>query len=313
MMHETTRRNFLMQTGAMAGAAMLARRAAGEESPTVSTPTGKRKYGISLAAWSLHRTIGNGDGLKPMLDMPAMTRNEWNIDAIELVSGMMAGVSPEYLAQLKKNADDNKIDIRLIMIDGQGAIGHRRENFRQQAVEKHKVWVDAAAELGCYCIRMNWQGEDKDWQENPESLKAFIDRSVPGFRELCDYGDRKNISVNIENHWGPSSYIEPLTGLMKAVDHPRFGTLPDFGNFPDDVDRYEAVDAFMPYAKAVSAKCYDFDDNNNETKIDYEKMIGIVCDKHGYDGFIGIEYEGEKLPEAEGIRRCNELLKRLRG
>jgi L-ribulose-5-phosphate 3-epimerase len=311
-MTNTTRRNFLMQTGALAGAALFTGRAGAQEA-NVEGPAKKRSYGISLAAWSLHRTVGEGEGKVPILDMPAMVRQEWDIDAIELVSGMMAGVETSYLARLKKNADDNKVAIKLIMVDGQGAIGHRRDNFREEAVEKHKVWIDAAAELGCHCIRMNWKGEEKDWQTDPESLKAFIERSVPGFRALCDYGDSRNISVTIENHWGPSSYIEPLTGLMKAVDHPRFGTLPDFGNFPEEVDKYEAVDAFMPYAKAVSAKCYDFDEAGNETKIDYEKMISIVCDKHGYDGYIGIEYEGDRLSEKEGIAKCNELLKRLRG
>jgi len=310
MNHDTTRRTFLMQTGALAGAALTGA-AFGARAQEAKV---KREYGISLAGWSLHRTIGEGEGKVPMLDMPKMTRQEWDIDAIELVSGMLASIEPSYISQLQKNADDNKVDIRLIMVDGQGAIGHRKDNFRAQAVEKHKVYIDLAAELGCYCIRMNWQGEEKDTLTNPESLKAFIDRSVPGFRELCDYGAAKNVAVTIENHWGPSSYIEPLTGLMKAVNHPGFGTLPDFGNFPEDVDRYEATDAFMPYAKAVSAKCYDFDDTTGlETKIDYEKMLSIVCDKHGYKGYIGIEYEGDRLPEAEGIKRCNELLKKLRG
>lgn len=311
MNKHTDRRTFLMQTGALAGAALSGATfgaRAQEASPM------KRTYGISLAGWSLHRTIGEGEGKVPMLDMPKLARQEWDIEAIELVSGMLPSIEPAYISQLQKNAADNNVKILLIMVDGQGAIGHRRDNFRTDAVDKHKVYIDLAAELGCHCIRMNWKGEEKDTLENPEAMKEFIDRSVPGFRALCEYGDTKNVGVTIENHWGPSSYIEPLTGLMKAVDHPRFGTLPDFGNFPDEVDKYEAVDAFMPYAQAVSAKCYDFDDATGlETKIDYEKMISIVCDKHGYKGYIGIEYEGNRLDEKEGIKRCNELLKKLRG
>ena len=65
----------------------------------------------------------------------------------------------------------------------------------------------------------------------------------------------------IENHWGLSSDPDWLMGLMRRVDHPRFGTLPDFGNFPETVDRYDAVEQMMPRAKAFSAKCYDFDDS----------------------------------------------------
>ncbi|MBI1321052.1 MAG: TIM barrel protein [Candidatus Hydrogenedens sp.] len=312
MKQTSTRREFMQQAGAAAGLAAAGGFALGARAEDKEKPM-KRTYGISLAAWSLHRTIGDGEGKVPMLDMPKMARQEWDIEAIELVSGMLASTETSYFDTLAANALQNNVAIKLIMIDGQGDIGHRRDKFREIAVENHKKWIDYAAGLGCHSIRMNWKGDERGTLESPEMLKDFIDRSVPGFTALCEYGDSKNINVLIENHWGPSSYIDPLTSLMKAVGHPRFGTLPDFGNFPDDVDRYEAVDAFMPYAKAVSAKCYDFDDDGNETKIDFEKMLGIVCDKHGYDGYIGIEYEGGDMSESDGIKACNELLKRLRG
>jgi len=308
MTGQSNRREFLTTAGAAVAAGGLALGARAEDKEQAM----KRNYGISLAGWSLHRTIGEGDGKVPMLDMPKMAREEWDIEAIELVSGMLPSTEAAWFDQLSKNAADHDVKILLIMIDGQGDIGHRRDAFREKAVENHKQWIDYAAGLGCHSIRMNWKGEERGTLEDREKMGEFIERSVPGFRALCDYGDTKDINVTIENHWGPSSYIEPLTDLMKAVDHERFGTLPDFGNFPDEVDKYEAVDAFMPYAKAVSAKCYDFDAQGRETTIDYEKMLGIVCDKHGYDGYIGIEYEGSRLSEIEGIRACNELLKKLR-
>jgi sugar phosphate isomerase/epimerase len=97
--------------------------------------------------------------------------------------------------------------------------------------------------------------------------------------------------------------------LMRRVDHPRFGTLPDFGNFPDEIDRYDAVERMMLRAKAVSAKCYDFDDAGNETKVDFGRMMGIV-EAAGYHGWVGIEYEGERLPEREGILAARRLLER---
>ncbi len=311
MTTKSTRREFLKTTGAAALAVGAGRAMAADAAKGTAM---KRSYGISLAAWSLHRTVGKGDDKRPFLDMPKMTRQEWDIDAIELVSGMLASDEQPYLDELAKNAADNDVKILLIMIDGQGDVGARSERFRERAVENHKHWIDIAADFGCHSVRMNWGGAPKDFLENPEALKEFTDTSVPGFRAICDHGDSKNINVIIENHWGPSSYIEPLTNLMKAVDHPRFGTLPDFGNFPDEVDKYDAIDAFMPYAKAVSAKCYDFnDETGEETKIDYERMLGIVCDKHGYDGYIGIEYEGSRLDEIEGIKRCKDLLVKLRG
>lgn len=274
----------------------------------------KRSFDISLAAWSLHRTIGKGDGQLPMLDMPKYAKDEFGINAIELVSGMLASTDKSYLDELAKNTAASGVKILLIMVDGQGAIGADSDRARERAVENHKQYIDYAADFGCHSIRMNWQGAPKDAEKDAAILDEFIALSAPGFQQLCEYGDTKNINVLLENHWGPSSYPDALEKLVKAIGHPRFGTLPDFGNFPEDVDKYDAIDRMMPFAKAVSAKCYDFDpDTGEDTKIDYERMISIVCDKHGYTGFIGIEYEGSELPEPEGIQACKKLLEKVRG
>ena len=102
---------------------------------------------------------------------------------------------------------------------------------------------------------------------------------------------------------------------MEKVDHPRVGTLPDFGNFriqdEEWYDRYKGVEELMPYAKAVSAKSHDFDSHGNEINTDYYKMMNIVLDA-GYNGYVGIEYEGSKLDEMAGIQATKDLLVKVR-
>lgn len=304
----TTRRDFLKQTGLGAAAFAAA------SLPSLPAWAAKRTYGISLAGWSLHRTIGTKDGMKPMLDMPKISRQEFDIEAIELVNRMLASTDKAYLDQFIKNAQDNDVEILLIMIDGAGAAGAKSEIGREKAVENHSQWIDIAHDMGCHSVRMNWAGHTEADLASEGAMSAYIDRSVPTFQAICEYGEKKNINVIIENHWGPSSYPDYLIELIQRVDHPRFGTLPDFGNFPEDVDNYDAVDRMMPYAKAVSAKCYDFnEETGEETKLDYDRLIANVCDKHGYDGYIGIEYEGSRMSEYEGIAACKKLLERLRG
>jgi sugar phosphate isomerase/epimerase len=163
-------------------------------------------------------------------------------------------------------------------------------------------------------MRMNWAGYTNDTMKTPEALQAFIDRSTPPLRELCDYADKKKLDLIIENHGGPSYYPDAFIALIKKVDHPRFGTLPDFGNFPKDVDRYDAIDRLMPHAKAVSAKCYDFNETTgDETTLDFPRLIANVVDKHGYHGNLGIEYEGDRMSEFDGVKACKKLLEKLRG
>ena len=93
--------------------------------------------------------------------------------------------------------------------------------------------------------------------------------------------------------------------MWTTSGNPDLGTLPDFGNFPDEIDRYDAVETLMPQAKAVSAKCYHFDGDNNETKIDFPRMMEIVK-ATGYSGYVGIEYEGQEMAERDGIKACKD-------
>jgi sugar phosphate isomerase/epimerase len=214
---------------------------------------------------------------------------------------------------MRRTADRLEVKIPLIMVDAEGSLGASDAAARKRAVRDHFKWVYIASDLGCHSIRVNWAGAERGAERDPAIAKAFIDRSVDAFGELVAMGQQNEINIIIENHGGPSSYPDLLVQLMKAVGSPRLGTLPDFGNFPSDVDRYEAVDKMMPFAKAVSAKCYDFGEDGNETTIDFERMLQICVDQHGYHGFIGIEFEGRRLSERDGIRAARDLLIKLRG
>ncbi len=306
----TTRRTFMKHTALGAAALTLGGQAFGAT---------KREYGISLAGWSLHRTIGEGEGKVPMLDMPKLTRDTWDIEAIELVSGMLPSTEKAWRDELAKNAAAANVKFLLIMIDGQGAIGSADKEECARAVRNHMNWMDYAADFGCHSVRMNWAGAQKGTEKDAKMLDAFVAQSIPGFTALCEYGELKGLNVIIENHGGPSSYPHAMDKLMAAVDHPRFGTLPDFGNFPADVDIYEGIDKLMPYAKALSAKCYDFDaatgkhTDKDRKMVDFEKMIKICVDKHKYNGYIGIEYEGSIMSEIDGIAAANKRLIELRG
>src|SRR6185436_17924790 len=119
----------------------------------------------------------------------------------------------------------------------------------------------------------------------------------------------------VENHGGFSSNGQWLSTVMRKVNLPNCGTLPDFGNFrvsnTEEYDRYKGVTELMPFAKGVSAKSHDFDASGNETHTDYRRMMKIVLDAN-YHGFMGIEYEGEKLSEPDGIRATKKLLEKVR-
>jgi sugar phosphate isomerase/epimerase len=278
----------------------------------VPNPPGKHSrrapvFKISLAQWSLHRTLRAGD-LDP-LDFARAARDDYGIDAVEYVNSFFKDKARDaaYLDKLARRATDHGVRSLLIMVDGEGALGAPDEAARRRAVENHHQWVDAAVHLGCHSIRVNAQSAG-----TPDEQRAL---AADGLRRLVEYGDRAGINVIVENHGGLSSNGAWLASVIAKVDHPRCGTLPDFGNFRIDgetwYDRYQGVRELMPYAKAVSAKSHEFDDAGNETGTDYLRMMRIVLDA-GYRGYVGVEYEGSGRSEAEGIRATKALLERVR-
>jgi L-ribulose-5-phosphate 3-epimerase len=255
-------------------------------------------FRISLACWSMHRMFFAGEVSQfGMVDLCA----ELGIARLELVNTLFPSPVYTYLKQLRRRAADQGVDLTLIMCDAEGNMGAEARPRRLHAARNHHKWVDIAVELGCRAIRANPGGEAPD--------RATLERNAESFSALVEYAAVAGVDVLVENHFGPSADAAWLARLIEAVPHPRFGALPDFGGSPDDP--YGAVRTLLPYARGVSAKCYDFDERGEETTIDFARMLRIVRDA-GFHGDIGIEFEGERLSEREGIIACKRLLERLR-
>lgn len=260
-------------------------------------------FTISLAEWSLHRTLSR-DG-KDNLTFPKRAK-AYGIDAVEYVNSFWKEQAKDqaYLAELNTICAGEGVQNVLIMVDGEGALGDPDGKQRAAAVENHRKWVDAAKTLSCHSIRVNAQSSGS-WAEQTKL-------AVDGLRRLCEYADTVGVNVIVENHGGLSSNGKWLSTVLTMVDHERMGALPDFGNFrvskDETYDRYIGTAELMPFAKGVSAKSHDFDEKGNETGTDYRKMLRICCLEHGYRGRIGIEYEGGRLSEDDGIRATKALL-----
>lgn len=293
MSHVLRRREFL----AASAAASLALGAGRSWAEDKKDPPFK----ISIAEWSLHSSIF---GKKvDHLDFAKIAKEEFGLDGVEYVNQFFKDKAKDekYLAEMKKRADDLGVKSLLIMIDGEGALGDPDDAKRTKAVENHYKWVEAAKYLGCHSIRVNAQTDNNKFEEG---MKWAAD----GLRRLSEFAAKHDLNVIVENHGGLSSNGKWLAATIKSVELKNCGTLPDFGNF-HSYDRYLGVEETMPYAKAVSAKSHDFDEQGNETKTDYIKMMKIVL-AHGYHGYVGIEYEGKKLSEMDGIRATLKLLQK---
>jgi len=294
-----TRRQFLRTTSVATAALATADLSFAFRAPE------KGRFALSLAEWSLHRALFKKEIQN--LDFPRLAKEQYGVTGLEYVNQFFKDKAKDtaYLTDLKSRAEGFGLKNVLIMIDGEGMLGAPDDAARTTAVNNHKPWIDAAKFLGCHAIRVNAASQG----EYAEQQKLAAD----GLRRVGEYGASQGISVIVENHGGLSSNGEWLSGVMKLVNMPGVGTLPDFGNFlvskGVEYDRYKGVAELLPYAKGVSAKTHDFDAQGNETHTDYKKMLDIVIASK-YRGFIGIEYEGNTLGEPEGIKASKALLER---
>lgn len=266
-------------------------------------------FDISLAQWSINKAFWSGK--KDKMRFAQIAKNEFGIKAVEYVNQFyMEGYSDAVLDELVRVSSGEGVENVLIMCDREGRLGDPDEAKRAQAVQNHVRWIEAARALGCHAIRVNASSEGLF----DEQLKLAAD----GLGRLSEIGDRYGINVIVENHGGLSSNGAWLAAVMRLVDHPRCGTLPDFGNFVVNRETGEAYDPYlgtqqlMPFAKGVSAKTHQFNPEGFERDKDYARLLDIVKTS-GYRGYIGIEWEGKSLDEPTGVLMTKKLLQKLGG
>ena len=310
----TTRRNFIKN--ASLGAMAISFPTFSTKAVNLSYPNIMREPKISLAQWSLHRSLEKGTVKAE--EFAAIAKKTYGINAVEYVNQFYSSNSrnQKFWSQMKSRAEDVGVKSLLIMVDGEGDLGDLDDASRKKAVENHFKWIHAAKILGCHSIRVNAFGKG-----NREELQASL---VDGLGQLASYGAKEGIHVLIENHGLHTSDGKYIVGIIKEVNNPYLGTLPDFGNWclnaewgstkgnscGEVYDHYTGVSEFLPYAKGVSAKSYEFDAGGNESLLDYQRLLKLVKDTE-FDGYIGIEYEGNVLSEHDGIIATKKLIEKV--
>ena len=272
---------------------------------------------IGLAQWSFHRALRSKK--LDNLDFAKTAKEKFDISVVEYVNVFFSDKvnNKEYLNEMVARSVDIGVKNSLIMIDGEGNLGDSNERKRNKAIDNHKKWVEAANYSGCNHIRVNAAGNGSE-----DEVSKYASDSL---QKLGDFSKDFKINIIVENHGGYSSDAQWLVGVIKNTERKNVGTLPDFGNFcvksrPNklsswgglsgcavEYDKYKGVKEMLPYAKSVSAKSINFDDQGSSIEIDFYKMMKIVK-QSGYSEYVSIEYEGNSHSEEEGIRLTKKLM-----
>lgn len=246
---------------------------------------------ISLAQWALVDEIKTGKW--KTTDFSRIAREDFDLNGIEFVNTLFEVPTLTYLNTLKRNAEDYGVTMVLIMVDDEGDAAAASAEERDAFVVAHKKWIDIAQYLGCHAIRTNCRSVDG--ASNDDALKWAAD----SYSALLEYAGKESIKVLIENHGGVSNDADWMVNLMQAIDHPLFGTYPDWREPSAAFDNYDYLKKTLPYAKGMSYR-------NQPTEALTAQMIA-ACTNAGYVGWYGIESDGRDAI-AQGKKLLNKYL-----
>ena len=262
---------------------------------------------LSLAGWSLHKLFRASERPLLLVDFPRFTKDTFGLDAVELNSPFFESREPRYLRMLRDAAKRAGVALLNVAVDESGDLASEIESIRLDGINNYARWIPVARDLGCSAIRANSGGR------TVTDRQVAIENCIESFHRLIDEGEKYGIAVLMENHGGISAeadtVVRIMTELGKTHAPESFGTLADFGNWPEGADRYASLAKIMPWAKAVHAKVRDIDEQLNHPAFDHARCIAIA-QEFGYDGYLGIEFEGAG-DAVEGVRRAVTKLRAL--
>ena len=259
-----------------------------EDSTLYAIPKAE-KDDISIAQWALVDEIRQEKWTT--LEFPRVAREAFDINGIEFVSTLFELPTYSYLKKLRSNAEKYNVTMVLIMVDDEGETCDSNKEGRIQSAINHRKWVDIAKFLGCHSIRTNCRGPRNAPKE------SALEWAADTYQRLLDYAAPMGIRVCIENHGGLSNDADWMVDLFKRVNHPFFGSYPDWRGPSTSFDNYNYLQKMLPYAQGLSYR-------NQPTEEQTARMIRL-CQDGGYRGWYGIESSGR-----DGIKQGKELLKK---
>ncbi len=292
----TDRRRFL--TSASAGVALAATApaiaGAGEAGPG---PARTNRIAVSTYSFWQFRHEGLRD-VGRCIDLAA----EMGFDGVEILHRQMRDESNGYLQGLKRRAFVNGLDLCGFSTH-QGFLSPDRE-VRQRNVEHTLRCIELAYRMGIPTMRVNtgtW-GTSKDFDDLMKNrgleppLKGYTDED--GFRWVIDglgqclrKAEECGVVLGLENHWGLGRTPEGVLRVVDGLKSPWLRVTLDTGNFLEDP--YDRLERLAPKAGLVQAKTYFGGGLWYTLDLDYPRIAGLLR-KHGYRGYVSLEFEGKE-------------------
>jgi sugar phosphate isomerase/epimerase len=217
-----------------------------------------------------------------LLDIPEYFADRFGIHHVELWAKHFESTNPTYLKDIKKALQKSKSTLIDIQAESVFDLSDPDEEKRRQGMADMKAWIDVGATLGSQFIRIS-------------AMKKSYEKSVESVKAITDYAQSKGMQVLVENHFDLFSDHAHHVSIIKDVQNKHLGLLADFGNYPQTVAQYDALQKIAPYTKLVSAKTSEFNDQMQHISYDFGKCVTLF-EEANYKGIYSLEQWGNPNP-----------------
>jgi sugar phosphate isomerase/epimerase len=282
------RRSFLQGSAALAAA------------PFFPTAAG---YKLSVAAYSLRKYL---DLKKPTMTLEQFLEKcaEWKVDGAELTEYYFPKpVTPEAVAALKKKAAELGLAVTGTPVGNTFTLPPG--DAREREIAKMKAWIDVSGDLGSPAIRVFAGSAPKGVDE--AAARAWV---VDCFKACLPKAAERRVILALENHGGVVSTADGMLAIAKEIESPWFGFNLDSGNFHTE-DPYAELEKIAPRAVTCQIKVEMAAKGKKKEPSDLPRLVAMMR-KHGYKGFLTLEYEAAEEP-LEAIPKHLDALRKALG
>lgn len=297
-MDAVNRRAFLAGAGAALAGAPISNRAMGQPSASNGDRSG-RGNPIAVATYSFWR-------FKDNMKMPIVEcidhAARMGFDGVDILLIQMDDQSKGALNKIKRHALINGLDL-CCMSTHQGFVSPD-EARRQKNVDLTIQQIEIAYQLGVPIVRINTGRWGTSGNFDELMANRGIEPVLPGhtedegFKWVIDAiekclpkAEECGVILGLENHWGLARTPEGLLRIVNAIDSPWLQVLLDTGNFLEDP--YDKLEMCAPKTVFMQAKTYYGGGLWYTLDLDYPR-IGRLMRKHGFKGYVSLEFEGNE-------------------
>lgn len=279
------RREFLIATGVTVAAIPANAQQPAPAAAAPASSTKKARFRTGLVAYSYRQALQSKTMTYEDLINVAV---DTGTDGIDMTVYWLPGTTDDVLLPLRRTAYRNRVEI--YSIGTRVRLAQPTPDLREKELVELRKWVDVAQKLGATHVRVFGGAKPAE-----ATLEQAVGMAIETLKRGAEYAGARGIILGVEDDGGITDFAKETIQIVSGADSPWAGMNLDIGNFrPPKV--YEQVEMSIPYAVSTHIKTtVAQDDGKTRAPYDWDRIFAMFA-RHGYRGYMGLEYEAEENP-----------------